>query len=289
MFHRTALLIATFIATLSSNAFAQPAAKIDVIASFSILADLVRQVGGDRVDVTALVGENSDAHVYQPKPADVARIGKAKLIVINGLGFENWADRLVKSSKFQGERLVASRGVKALKVRNAIDPHAWQDPGNVKIYIANIREALTKIDPVGAADYQARATAYLGEIDKVEAELKSAWANIPPHQRRIITSHDAFAYYANAFEVVFISPQGVSTESEPSARDVAVLIRQIKQEKTKAIFIENMSNRRLMESITAETGAKIGGTLYSDALGGEARTWLDMMRHNTKLLTEALR
>ena len=283
------LLAAVLSGFLATQASAQTAGKIDVIASFSILADLVREVGGDRVEVTALVGENSDAHVYQPKPADVARIGKSKLVVINGLGFESWADRLVKSAKFQGERLVASRGVKALKVRNAIDPHAWQDPENIKIYIGNIRDALTKIDPAGSADYQARATSYLAEVEKADKEIRAAWATIPKEQRRVITSHDAFAYYADAFDVVFMSPQGVSTESEPSARDVAALIRQIKQEKTKAIFIENMSNRRLMDAITAETGAKIGGTLYSDALGGEARTWLAMMRHNTKLLTETLR
>jgi zinc/manganese transport system substrate-binding protein len=274
---------------LATPGGAQQADRIDVIASFSILADLVKQVGGERVQVTALVGENSDAHVYQPKPADVARIGKAKLMIINGLGFESWADRLVRSAKFQGERLVASRGVKALKVRNAIDPHAWQDPENVKIYVTNIRDSLSKIDAAGASAYAANATAFLGEIDKLDKEIKAAWAPIPREQRRVITSHDSFAYYADAFDVIFLSPQGVSTESEPSARDVATLVRQIKQEKAKAVFIENMSSRRLIESISADTGAKVGGTLYSDALGGEVKTWLDMMRHNTRLLTQALR
>ena len=285
MFARTLIILATL---AGSPALAQTA-KIDVIASFSILADLVKQAGGDRVEVTALVGENSDAHVYQPKPADVARIGKARLIVINGLGFEGWADRLIKSSKYQGERVIATRGIKALRVRNATDPHAWQDPQNVKIYIGNIRESLINADPAGAADYNLRASAYLAEIDELDAEIKAAWSAIPREQRKIITSHDAFAYYANAFGVTFLSPQGVSTESEPSARDVAALIRQIKQEKTKAIFIENISNRRLIDRITAEAGVKIGGTLYSDALGGDIKTWADMMRHNTKLLTEALR
>lgn len=289
MLRRRDFLAALPCLMVATRVSAQAANKIEVIASFSILADLVKQVGGDRVEVVALVGENSDAHVYQPRPADVARLGKAKLIVINGLGFESWADRLVKSAKFQGERLVASRGVKALKVRNAIDPHAWQDPENVKVYIANIRDTLARIDPAGAETYRTRATAYLAEIERLEGEIKSAWATIPREQRRVITSHDSFAYYADAFDVVFFSPQGVSTESEPSARDVANLVRQIKQEKARAVFIENMSSKRLIESISADTGAKIGGTLYSDALGGEVKTWLDMMRHNTKLLTEALK
>lgn len=289
MLRRREFLIAAPAVVLAGSALSQTPEKIDVIASFSIVADFVKQVGGERVQVTALVGENSDAHVYQPRPSDVARIGKAKLVVINGLGFENWADRLVKSAKFKGEGLVASRGVKALKVRNAIDPHAWQDPENVKIYVANIRDALSKVDPAGASTYQANATAYLAEIDKLDQEIKAAWAEIPKEQRRVITSHDAFAYYADAYDVLFFSPQGVSTESEPSARDVAALVRQIKQEKAKAVFIENMSSRRLIDSIASETGAKIGGTLYSDALGGDVKTWLEMMRHNTRLLTGALK
>ncbi len=290
MFKQLLTSLALGACLLASASHAQTASgKIDVIASFSILADLVKQVGGDRIEVTALVGENSDAHVYQPTPADVARIGKARLIVINGLGFEGWADRLVKSSKFQGERLVASRGVKALKVRNAIDPHAWQDPDNIKIYVDNIRQALIAVDPAGSADYNAQSVAFLAEVEKTTREVKAAWEPILREKRKIITSHDAFAYYADAFNVIFTSPQGVSTESEPSARDVAVLIRQIKQENAKAIFIENMSNRRLIDSIVAETGAKVGGTLYSDALGGEVKTWAEMMRHNTRLLTEALK
>ena len=289
MLRRRDFLAALPCLMVPTQLLAQTADRIDVIASFSILADLVKQIGGERVQVTALVGENSDAHVYQPKPADVARIGKAKLMVINGLGFESWADRLVRSAKFQGERLVASRGVKALKVRNAVDPHAWQDPENVKIYVTNIRDSLSKIDAAGASVYAANTTAFLGEIDKLDKEIKAAWAPIPREQRRVITSHDSFAYYADAFDVIFLSPQGVSTESEPSARDVATLVRQIRQEKAKAVFIENMSSRRLIESISADTGAKVGGTLYSDALGGEVKTWLDMMRHNTRLLTQALR
>lgn len=289
MLRRRDFLAALHCLMVPTQLLAQTADRIDVIASFSILADLVKQIGGERVQVTALVGENSDAHVYQPKPADVARIGKAKLMVINGLGFESWADRLVRSAKFQGERLVASRGVKALKVRNAVDPHAWQDPENVKIYVTNIRDSLSKIDAAGASVYAANTTAFLGEIDKLDKEIKAAWAPIPREQRRVITSHDSFAYYADAFDVIFLSPQGVSTESEPSARDVATLVRQIRQEKAKAVFIENMSSRRLIESISADTGAKVGGTLYSDALGGEVKTWLDMMRHNTRLLTQALR
>lgn len=282
-------LAASLIFAGLAPAAAQTSPKVEVVASFSILADFVRQVGGERVEVTALVGLDSDAHVYQPKPADVARIGKARLMVINGLGFEGWADRLVKSAQFKGEGLIASRGVKALKVRGAVDPHAWQDPANVKVYIANIRDALTGVDPDGASGYASRAEAYIAKIDRLDAEIRAAWAGVPKDQRRVITSHDAFAYYADAFDVIFIAPQGVSTETEPNARDVAALVRQIKREKAKAVFIENMSSRRLIESISRETGARIGGTLYSDALSSDAKTWLEMMRHNTKLLVEAVK
>jgi zinc/manganese transport system substrate-binding protein len=284
---------------------AHAADKIKVVASFSILADLVRQVGGDRVEVTALVGPNTDTHVFQPTPADAKKLLDANLVVLNGLGIEGWADRLVKASGYKGPTVVASKGVKPLAAaedghdhggkghgheRN--DPHAWQDVANVKVYVANIRDGLASADAAGKPAYDSAAASYLKSLDDVEKEIRAAYADLPKAKRRVITSHDAFGYYGKAYGIDFVAPQGTGGDTEPTAKDVANLIRQIKREKVKAIFVENISNPRLIERIAKETGANVGGTLYSDALsdaGGPASTYLDMMRHNTKLLSEAMK
>jgi zinc/manganese transport system substrate-binding protein len=276
--------------------------KIKVVASFSIIADLVRQVGGDRVDVTMLVGPNADMHVFQPTPADAKAFAGAQLVVINGLGFEGWADRLAKASGYKGPTVVASSGVKPLEAddhdhggkghaHERFDPHAWQRVANVKAYVANIRDGLAAVDAAGKVDYEAAAASYLRELDAVEAEIRSAFAGIPKAKRRVITSHDAFTYYGDAYGITFLAPQGVTGDSEPTAKDVAALIRQIRREKVKAVFVENISSPRLIERIAKETGAALGGTLYSDALsdaGGPAATYLAMMRHNTRLFAAAM-
>lgn len=264
------------------------AGKIEVVASFSILADLVRQVGGDRVSVRSIVPANTDAHVYEPKPADIAAVGRAKLVVINGLGFEAWADRIVRAANYSGERLVASRGIRALSVRGQTDPHAWQDVANVKTYIANIRDALSKIDPAGSNSYASRAASYDVQLDRLDAEIKGGMDRIPQANRKVVTSHDAFHYFGDAYDVVFLAPQGVSTEGQASAKDVAALIRQIKDEGIRAVFVENMSNGRIVKQIANETGVKVGGTLYADALGGAASSYVAMMRHNARTIAGAL-
>lgn len=262
--------------------------KVEVVASFSILADLVRQVGGERVNVRSIVPANTDAHVYEPKPADVAAVGRAKLVVINGLGFEAWADRIVRASNYSGERLVASRGIRALSVRGQTDPHAWQDAANAKIYIANIRDALSKVDPAGATGYASRAASYSGQLDRLDAEIRNTFARIPQANRKVVTSHDAFHYFGDAYDVVFLAPQGVSTEAQASAKDVAAMIRQIKDEGIRAVFVENMTNGRVVQQIASETGIKVGGTLYADALGGVASSYIAMMRHNARAIAGAL-
>ncbi|OYU47528.1 MAG: ABC transporter substrate-binding protein [Rhizobiales bacterium PAR1] len=291
MFSRRSALagFASILAVISAptSSFAQ-AGKIEVVASFSILADLVRQVGGDRVSVRSIVPANTDAHVYEPKPADVAAVGRAKLVVINGLGFEAWADRIVRAVNYSGEKLVASRGIRALSVRGQTDPHAWQDVANVKVYIANIRDALSKIDPAGASSYASRAASYDAQLDRLDAEIKAGFARIPQANRKVVTSHDAFHYFGDAYDVVFLAPQGVSTEAQPSAKDVGALIRQIKEEGIRAIFIENMTNGRVVQQIGSETGVKVGGTLYADALGGAASSYIAMMRHNARTIAAAL-
>ena len=286
----------------------QPAAaqeKVKVVASFSILGDLVRQVGGDRVEVSTLVGPNTDMHGFQPTPAHAKALASAQLVVINGLGLEGWADRLVKSAGYKGARVVATKGVKALsaeieghghnhkhKHSDRYDPHAWQEVANVKIYVGNIRDALSSVDPAGKAAYEKNAADYVQKLDALEAEIKQAFAGVSEKQRRVITSHDAFHYFGDAYAIEFLAAQGAGGETQPSARDVARLIQQIRKEGVKAIFVENISNPRIIEQIARETGVKLGGTLYSDALSepnGPAPTYLDMMRHNAKTIAAALR
>jgi len=283
----------SWLACLALIASAQPAhaEPLKVVASFSILGDLVRNVGGDSVNVTTLVGSDSDAHVYTPTPADAKKIADAKLIVVNGLGFEGWLPRLVQSSGSKAKIVTATDGIAPLRLGTDADPHAWQSVGNGKIYVANIRDALAAADPAGAAQYRANAEAYLAKLDALDREVRDAVTKIPPARRKVISTHTAFGYFAASYGIEFIAPLGVSTESEPSARDVAKIITQIKQGKIPAVFLENITDPRLMQRISAETGAKVGGTLYSDSLTGEkgdAPTYIEMVRHNIKALTRAL-
>jgi zinc/manganese transport system substrate-binding protein len=277
---------------------ASAAGKVKAVASFSILGDMVKQVGGDRVEVITLVGPDGDAHVYQPTPADAKNLAASQILFMNGLGFEGWMERLEKSSGFKGKTVIASESVKPLTMvdedeggGSVTDPHAWQDLENGKIYVANIRDGLIAADPDGKTVYETNAAKYLEAIDKEEKAVKEAIEALPPERREIITSHDAFGYFGAAYGLKIIAPEGVSTESEASAQDVAKIIRQIKAEKIPAVFLENVTDPRLLDQIARETGAKIGGVLYSDALSapdGPAPTYLDMFRHNVGALTAAL-
>lgn len=337
MLTRRPWLAAAFALGLAAPSAAQdatPAAatQIPVVASFSILGDFVKEVGGDRVAVTTLVGPNGDAHVFQPAPADAKKVAGAKVVFVNGLGFEGWIDRLVKASGTKADVVVATKGIEPREMaeeedgheaahdhdkahdhdhdkhaegkaqdhdhahdhahdHGGIDPHAWQSVGNAKRYVANVRDALIAADPAGQATYEANAAAYTAKLEALDAEVKAAVAKIPADKRRIITSHDAFGYFGAAYGIEFVAPQGVSTEAEASAKDVARIIRQIKTEKIPAVFVENISDPRLVKRISEETGAKIGGELYSDALSddkGPASTYIDMMNNNVRELSSAL-
>lgn len=298
---------------VASGAWAQapapaPAAPMPVVATFSILADLVRAVGGDRVAVTSLVGPDSDAHAYQPSPADARTLAAAKLIFVNGLGFEGWMNRLIRSSGTRGKVVVASTGIAALKAEDdhdhdhghghdhghshgEYDPHAWQNASFVKTYTRQIREALATADPAGADGYLARANTYLAQLDGLDAEIKAAVARIPRERRRLLTTHDAFRYFEKAYGIEFVALRGVASDAEPSARDLGRIIRQIKQGRITAIFMENITDPRAVQRIVAETGVKLGGKLYSDALsapGGPAADYLALMRHNIGQISTAL-
>jgi zinc/manganese transport system substrate-binding protein len=266
--------------------------RLNVVASFSILGDLVRNVGGERVSVTTLVGPNSDVHVYSPTPADAKKVADAKLVFINGLGLEGWLPRLVKSAGGKAAIVTATAGIAPLTQGSDADPHAWQSVANAKIYVGNIRDALVAADPASAELLRSQADAYLAKLDALDREVRAAMAQIPESRRRVISTHSAFGYFAAAYGVEFIAPIGVSTESEASARDIARIITQVRSAKIPAVFLENMSDPRLIRRISAETGAKVGGTLYSDSLTaekGDAPTYIDMVRHNIKALTSALR
>lgn len=267
------------------------AERLSVVASFSILGDFVRNVGGDRVNVTTLVGADSDVHVYTPAPADAKRVADAKLVIVNGLGLEGWLPRLVQSSGSKATIVTASAGIAPLKLGSAADPHAWQSVPNAKVYVADIANALAAADPDDAELFRTQAKAYLEKLEALDREVREAVAKIPAERRKVISTHNAFGYFAAEYGVQFVAPLGVSTETEPSARDIAAIIGQIKAARIPAVFLENISDDRLIRRIAAETGAKVGGTLISDGLTGEkglAPTYIDMVRHNIKALTSAL-
>lgn len=277
--------------------------KLKVIASFSILADMTRQVAGDLADVTSLVGPNADAHVYRATPADAKALRAADLIIINGLGFEGFMPRLIASSGSKADIITVTKGLKPLeKPKQAgqnhghdhgkIDPHAWQSIDAVKLFVGNIRDGLSARHPAGAVAFKANADAYIVQLDALKLEVITAFDTIPEVGRILITNHDAFGYFARDFKFQIAAVQGVSTESEPSARDVARIIRAAKDKKARAVFIENFSDPRIGAQLAKETGAKLGGTLFSDALSdekGPAATYIAMMRHNARTLVEALR
>lgn len=320
--------------TILSGAAAEP---LKVVASFSIIGDLARNVGGDRIDLTTLVGPDGDAHVYEPRPADAAAVARADLVLVNGLHFEGFLSRLTEASGKDVPVVELTRGVTPIAMdedghhhedeakaddhghdhdedghdhakeaadghdhdeaghghhhEGGVDPHAFQSVPNVKIYVANIADAFCDRDAAGCDDYRRNAAAYTAELDALDAEIRAAVDAIPQDKRTLITSHDAFGYLAATYGLTFLAPEGISTEAEASATDVAALIRQIREDKASAVFVENITNTRLIEQIASETGLEIGGTLYSDALSdadGPAGTYIDLMRHNIQTIAGAI-
>ena len=308
-------------------------APLDVVASFSILGDLVGQVGGERVSVTTLVGRGGDAHVYEPSPSDAARTARADLVVVNGLEFEGFIERLIEASGITAPVVAATKGIEPREAgdhedddhddhhdehddehasdashgddgharsaghddghddHGAFDPHAWHSVANARTYVSNIADGLCAVDAEGCATYRANVAAYGGKLDALEAELDATLGALPENKRTLIVSHDAFGYLGEAYGLTILSPQGVSTEAEASAADIARLIDQIRDDGASAVFIENIADPRLIERIADETGIAIGGTLYSGALSdadGPAGTYIDMMRHNAATIASAV-
>jgi zinc/manganese transport system substrate-binding protein len=272
-----------------------PPPVLKVVATFSVLADIAREVGGTAVEVTALVGPNADAHVFEPTPSDVRRVASADVVVTNGLRYEGWIDRLIKASGFRGPVVVASQGVVTRGVSGGADPHAWQSLANGQRYAENIRAvlvaALSARAPARVAEVEARAAAYQQRLAALDRDTRERFAALPAERRRVITAHDAFGYFSDAYGVVFIAPRGWTTGSEPSAKAVAAIVRQARASKASALLVENISDPRLIERIGRESGLKVGGALYSDALspvGTEADTYVRMFEHNVKTLVDAI-
>ncbi|MEI9985442.1 MAG: zinc ABC transporter substrate-binding protein [Aliidongia sp.] len=266
-----------------------------MVASFSVLGDMVRQIGAEDVALVTLVGPDGDSHVYQPSPGDARKLAAAKLFVVNGLGLEGWMPRLIASANFKGAVVATTAGVDALSLteagKMAPDPHAWQNLGNGRIYVRNIAAALAAADPAHADAYARRATAYDAELAALDVWVKAQIATVPLEKRRIITTHDAFQYFGHAYGVAFEAPVGMNEDSEPDAGAVAALIRQIRQDHVRALFVENMTDPRLLGQLARETGAKPAGALFADALskpgeGGE--TYVAMFRHNVPAMVAAM-
>jgi zinc/manganese transport system substrate-binding protein len=270
---------------------AQTARPLQVVASFSILADMTREIAGDAAQVHSLVGANADAHVFEPTPADAQRLARADLVIVNGLHFEGWIDRLVRSSGYRGPLVEAAKGIAPRRLGRGVDPHAWQSLVNAQRYVENIRAALVAAAPAQATAIDARARAYSTRIAELDERTRAAFEAIPREQRRVVTTHDAFGYLGDAYGITFIAPRSWNTDSEASAAAVAAVIREVRRHEARALFVENITDRRSIERIAQETGARVGGTLYSDALsapGKGADTYLKLFEHNVQSLAGAL-
>ena len=332
---KSATALAAF--TLSFPMVSWAEEPIPVVATFSILGDMVERIGGEHIALTTLVGPDGDSHVYQPTPKAARSVAESDVLFLNGLDFEGWLERLAEAASFDGAMVVATNGVVPIAFddhddhddekhddhddhddhndekhddhddhddrddekhddhaghdHGAFDPHAWQSLENAVIYANNIAAGLAQADPENAGDYYANRAAFVAEVEMLSADIEAMMKSLPADKRTVVTPHDAFGYFAATYDLTFVAPQGMSTESEVSAGDVAALITQIREESISAVFIESITDNRMMEQIANETGATIGGTLYSDALSaksGPASTYLDMMRHNATTLFDAL-
>jgi len=291
------LLLSAAAAAFVAFGVAAPASAetLNVVASFTVLADVVKHVGGDHVKVSSLVGPNGDPHEFEPSPADAKTLNAAKVVFVSGEGLEGWMDRLISASGYKGTPVVASEGVNTRTMvddgKTVTDPHVWNSPVNVKVWVANIEKALSAADPADAADFKANAERYTKVLTELDAYAHSKFDKIPDDRRKVLTSHDAFGYFGREYKVSFLSPLGVSTETEASAASVAKLIEQIKTEHVKTYFFENSNDPRLVKQVAKATGAEPGGELYVEALSksnGPASTYEKMFRYNVDQLAAAM-
>jgi zinc/manganese transport system substrate-binding protein len=294
-FRKLLLSTAISVAILAGTAASASAETLPVVASFTVLADVVKQVGGDHVKVSSLVGPDGDPHEFEPSPADAKKLNAAKVVFVSGEGLEGWMDRLISASGYKGSPVVASDGVNTRTMvddgKTITDPHVWNSPVNVKIWVANIEKALAAADPADAADFKANAAKYTQTLSDLDAYAHSKFDAIADDRRKVLTSHDAFGYFGREYKVSFLSPLGFSTETEASAAAVSKLIEQIKAEHVKTYFFENSNDPRLVKQVAKATGATPGGELYVEALSkanGPASTYVKMFRYNVDQLSSAM-
>jgi zinc/manganese transport system substrate-binding protein len=283
------------VAMLALSALPAAAKPLDIVASFSVLGEIVHEVAGDKAEVHTLVGPDGDAHSFEPTPNDAKTLGSADLVIVNGLGLEKWMERLIAASGYKGEVVVASEGVHSRMMvedgADVTDPHAWQSIANGRLYVRNIAKALAAADPADADYFNARAKTYEAALSALDSWVRQEIAQVPQAKRRVITTHDAFGYFGAAYGVTFLAPEGISTDAEPSAGDLAKLIDQIRREKIRALFLENITSPQLMQTISGETGVPLGGSLFSDALSapdGPAPTYVDMFKNNLPKLVAGM-
>jgi zinc/manganese transport system substrate-binding protein len=294
---KTASLLRTLVAiALSASSLLAQAKPLQAVASFTVIADMVRNVGGEHLEVKSLIGPNGDPHVYEPSPADAQALSQAGIVFVSGLHLEGWMDRLIQASGYQGTPVVLSEGVPTRHMEEdgeqVVDPHAWNSAANAQVYVTNIVSALERVDPANAADYARNGEHYLAQLRALDAYARAQVQRVPQAQRKVLTSHDAFGYFGDAYGVTFLSPLGFSTENEASAADVGALIRQIKQEHVSAYFFENSGDPRLVRQIATASGAQPGGELYVEALSpadGPAPTYARMFRYNVEQLVAAMK
>ena len=289
---RRLVLTAILLALLPVGAEAK---TLDIVASFSVLGEIVQEVAGDKANVHTLVGPDGDAHSFEPTPKDGKTLGSADLVIVNGLDLEKWMERLIEASGYKGTVAVASRGVRPRLMEeegsSVTDPHAWQDLANGRLYVRNIADALAAADPADAAYFNDRAKSYDATLAALDSWVREAIAQVPAAKRRVITTHDGFGYFGAAYGVTFLAPEGISTDAEPSAGGLAKLIDQVRREKIKALFLENITSPQLMQTIAQETGVPLGGALFSDALSppdGPAPTYVDMFKNNLPKLVAGM-
>lgn len=297
MFKKIACLFLLLLPTTVFAAQETEPQPISIVASFSLLGDMVQQIGGDKVDVHTLVGPKEDAHTFQPSPQDALFLTDAEIIAVNGLRYEGWMTRLIKASGTKAKLLVASFGVQPRLMEEegheggeaVVDPHAWQNLKNGQLYAKNIAAALIEARPAWTEEFKARARAYIAQMKTLDEKARTSFAALPETGRKLIITHDALGYFADAYGLAVVAPVGISTEAQPTPQDIAALIDQIKAEKIRALFLENTTDARLMEQIARDTGTRIGGTLYTDALDDNAPTYLKMMEANIETVSRALK
>jgi zinc/manganese transport system substrate-binding protein len=284
--------------------------KLNVVATFSVLGDMVQNVGGDLVALRTLVGPGGDAHAFQPTPADGVALAEADLVIENGVAFETWLDNLYDASGSQARRVAVAEGLDLIKgeegdehaeadehaeeqeAHGEYDPHVWHDVANAIKMVEAIRDALAAADPANAAGYKANADAYLAELNTLDGFIVEQTATLPEERRKLVTTHDTFAYFARRYGYEIVGTAlGATTAADPAAGEIVALVEQIKAAGVPAIFAENIQNPRLMEQIASEAGVALGPPLYTDALGepgSDGATYVQMMRSNVTTLVTTL-